>query len=62
MKHKALIGMLLLFICVSAGGCATQAPAPSESLCEMVYTDIAQDSTESLKQNLNNNLSISPVQ
>jgi hypothetical protein len=49
----------LTLICLSLSACETLKIAPSENACEIVYPNIAQDSTESLIANLQNNLAIS---
>lgn len=36
-------------------GCATRINAQTEQACDVVYVDIVKDSTETLRQNLQNN-------
>lgn len=56
MKRKALTATLLFVSCVLMGGCATQVTAlPNEQAADTVYTDIKQDSTETLRKTLQNN-------
>lgn len=61
MKHNL---WTVLALCVSGAilaGCETLNIAPSEQACEYVYADIVQDSTETLRINLQNNKTLDAV-
>lgn len=58
MKRKALIALVLSASCVLLSGCETLSIAPSEQKGDVIYPDIKQDSTETLRQCLANNKSL----
>lgn len=62
MKRKALTVMLLCASCASLAGCETVGRVLSdESGCEVVYTDTLVDTTETLRQILQNNKVLSGI-
>lgn len=56
MLHKSLIVIGLFASLVLVSGCGTQINAHTEQAAEIMYFDIEQDSTETLRQGLQNNL------
>lgn len=61
MKRSLWIALVLLASCAPLVGCATPNAAPNEQAAETVYVDIEQDSTESLRANLQNNKALDAV-
>lgn len=60
MKRKILTVLALCASSVIVAGCETLAGVlPTENACEVVYTDVEADSTETLRAILFNNKSIS---
>ena len=56
MKTRIVTAMLLSVITVAVGGCSTLSNVPpTVDRCDIVYVDIEQDSTDSLRQNATNN-------
>lgn len=55
MKHNLWTALALSASCVMLAGCATRINAQTEQACDIVYVDVIQDSTETLRQNLQNN-------
>lgn len=61
MKRNLWIALALCVSGASLAGCETLRIAPSEQACEIVYADIVQDSTETLRINLQNNKALDAV-